>query len=89
MSLSFREQAAIAFATVRDSGVDPGCGRGSIMGDWPCSDVNAATMAHDLAVACCAKWGHDERAYAWRSTLATRECARCGYVGLPRDERHP
>lgn len=63
MSLSFREQAAIAIAaaavsTNLDSGTD------NFM-----PDEMAAANAQDLADACCVQFGHDEQ---------HGECVRCG-----------
>jgi len=74
VSLSFREHAAIAFATARDGGTDLNVDQGTstaraeVRGEWACTDAEAATMAQDLADVCCKKFGHD----------GLTKCARCG-----------
>lgn len=80
MSLSFREHAAIAFATSRDGGLDLNLDKGTSSssaesrGEWVCTDATAAQMAQDLADVCCKKFGHDGH----------RDCKRCGkQVGEP------
>lgn len=88
MSLSFREQAAIALR------VTPGGGQ------YNCrlNDDEAVEAAQSFADKCCAKWGHDWaptmkyldlRGTQWRQPLSTaaREdgsaCRRCGKEMTP------
>lgn len=71
VSLSFREQAAIAYATVRDSaGGLNSEGYIESGGNFVLSYQDAAIGAQALADECCKQWGHQ-----WDPE--TRMCRRC------------
>lgn len=69
MSLSFREQAAIAIRTMPPVDAD----------DREWSSSEAVERAQHLADACCAKWGHDwERIDPDAQPPCGSNCLRCG-----------
>lgn len=71
--LSFREKAAIAFATAA-----PVDGYTLTVGD-------AADEAQKLADACCTRWGHEK---LYNHALECDLCERCG-APLDRDYKQP
>lgn len=73
MSLSFREQAAIAIRSIviRDRAHRDCAGETITVVELCCSPELAAEEAQALATACCAAWGHD-------FSVGAPRCFRCG-----------
>lgn len=78
MSLTFREQAAIRYATLQTLCTDEA--GGSYTNGCEYSDTNAVLMAQALADVACKTWGHDvSYSHDARIHKTTHyECLRCG-----------
>lgn len=73
MTLSFREQAAIAFATASNAD------------GWLQDEFESApATAQGLADECCKAWGHDGAEVVSPKERLVASCKRCGFTpGIP------